>query len=86
MTMVKKTNPKQIGAAEFKAKCLQIMDRVMQNKQPIVVTKHGKPVVRILPVEEPAPDALFGCLADRFQIMGDVQEPVLPAELWSGRK
>jgi len=62
------------------------MDRVAQGKQPVVVTKRGKPMVRIVPVEEPEGEAVFGCLADRFQIVGDVEAPVLPAKLWTGRR
>jgi prevent-host-death family protein len=76
----------QIAAGEFKARCLQIMDRVAQGKQPVVVTKRGKPMVRIVPVEEGDRDAVFGCLADRFQVAGDVEAPVLPAKLWTGRR
>ncbi len=83
MTMVAK---KQIAAGEFKAKCLQVMDQVAKRKQPIVVTKRGKPVVKIVPIEEEAPRSIFGSLSDRFEIVGDVESAVLPASLWENRK
>jgi prevent-host-death family protein len=86
MTMVKSTGQKHIAAAEFKAKCLQIMDRVASAGQPIVVTKRGKPIVRVVPVEEPAPASIFGCLADQFEIVGDVEGSILPTNLWGGNK
>ena len=73
---------KQIPAAEFKAKCLQIMDRVAKDGRPVVVTKRGKPVVRIVPVEEPKESDILGCLADRYQIIGDIEESPFPATLW----
>jgi prevent-host-death family protein len=43
---------KVIPAGEFKARCLALMDEVAETREPIVVTKRGKPVVRILPAEE----------------------------------
>lgn len=77
---------KQIPAAEFKAKCLQIMDRVAKDGRAVIVTKRGKPVVRIVPVEEPKADDVFGCLADRFQIVGDIEESPFPLHLWERLK
>jgi len=84
--MVARVNRNQIAAAEFKAKCLQVMDQVAKGKRPMTVTKRGKPMVRIVPIDEPEQDAVFGCLADQFEIVGDIEEPVLPARLWSGLK
>ena len=44
---------RSISASEFKAKCLALLDEVAEKGQPLVVTKRGKPVARVLPVEEP---------------------------------
>jgi prevent-host-death family protein len=44
---------RSIPASEFKAKCLALLDEVAEKGQPLVVTKRGKPVARVLPVEEP---------------------------------
>jgi prevent-host-death family protein len=41
-----------ISASEFKARCLALLDEVAEKGQPLVVTKRGKPVARVLPVEE----------------------------------
>jgi prevent-host-death family protein len=51
MTMVMK--PREVNAARFKAECLALLDDVAATGQPIVVTKRGKPVARVIPVEEP---------------------------------
>lgn len=83
MTMVAK---KQMAAGEFKAKCLQVMDQVAKRRQPVIVTKRGKPVVQIVPIDEPSAPSIFGALADRYEIVGDVESPVLPAALWESRK
>ena len=52
----------QYAAAEFKARCLQLMDRVRETGVEYVVTKHGKPVARLVPVTEAAKPAFFGSL------------------------
>ena len=50
MTMTKSTD--RIAAGEFKAKCLALLDEVSDSGRTIVVTKRGRPVARIVPVEE----------------------------------
>lgn len=42
-----------IAASRFKAQCLALLDEVAESGQPIIVTKHGKPVARLEPVEPP---------------------------------
>lgn len=39
----------QISATEFKAKCLKLIDQVHDTGEPLVITKHGKPVVEVRP-------------------------------------
>lgn len=39
-----------IGAAEFKARCLQIMDQVNETGAEVTITKHGRPVAKLVPV------------------------------------
>ena len=43
---------KTITAARFKDQCLKIMDTVVRTKSPIVVTKRGRPVVKVVPYTE----------------------------------
>ncbi|EQD54939.1 prevent-host-death family protein, partial [mine drainage metagenome] len=50
-----------INAAEFKAKCLKLIDEVAATHEPLVITKRGKPVARVVPIEDEAPTpGLFG--------------------------
>lgn len=58
-----------IGATEFKQKCLAILDRV--GPEGVVITKHGKPVAKLVPVDA-EPSALIGSLADKIRVTGDV--------------
>ena len=44
---------KSIAASEFKAKCLALLDRVAETREPLVITKRGKAVARVEPVEPP---------------------------------
>ena len=60
---------KTIGAAQFKEKCLSLLDEV--GPEGIIVTKHGKPVAKLLPIETES-SALIGSLKDKIQIRGDI--------------
>lgn len=62
----------QIGAGQFKAQCLQLMDQVQQSRKEIVITKHGKPVAKLVPVEESAAQSVFGYLQGTVEIVGDI--------------
>lgn len=70
----------QIGAGEFKTHCLKLIDRVHQTKQPITITKHGKPMAKLTPVEDKT-YSLFGCLTNTVEIKGDIVEGI--GEVWS---
>ncbi len=63
----------EIPAGEFKAKCLKLMDKVARSREPIVITKRGKPVAKLVPMEAAGPRApLFGYLAGSAEIRGDI--------------
>ena len=61
-----------ISAGEFKAKCLGLMDKVKESHEEIIITKHNKPVARLLPIEEKPEKPLFGYLKDSVIIEGDI--------------
>lgn len=63
-----------IGAGEFKARCLQLMDDVAERHTEIVITKYGKPVAKLVPVEEEVPDS-FGAMAGTVEYRGDIVAP-----------
>src|SRR4029453_16173894 len=52
----------QVSAAEFKATCLELMDRVRETGVEYVVTKHGKPVARLVPYTATERATLFGAM------------------------
>jgi prevent-host-death family protein len=40
---------KEITATQFKARCLRLLDEVAETGEPLVITKHGRPVARVEP-------------------------------------
>ena len=67
---------KKIPAAEFKAKCLALLDEVAKTGLSLIVTKRGKPVVRIVPLEEEAAPDLLGSVdyASEQDLLSPVDE------------
>ena len=67
--------PRTIKASEFKAKCLKLMDEVAESGEEIVITKHGRPVSRLVPFRE-RPEESLGHRPRHHQIHGDITEPI----------
>jgi prevent-host-death family protein len=72
---------KTIPAGAFKARCLAIMDEVQAKRQAVVITKRGKPVAKLVPVEQEKDD-IFGFLKGKVKVVGDVVSPALTPEEW----
>jgi prevent-host-death family protein len=66
----------EIKAGEFKAKCLELMDWVAAGHEEIVITKRGKPVAKLVPVEEKLPQDVFGCMKGTAIQLGDIISPI----------
>jgi prevent-host-death family protein len=71
----------KIPAAQFKSQCLALIEQVAQSGRPVVVTKHGKPIVQITPVE-PDEDEIFGFLKGKGRIVGDIMNSI-PLTDWN---
>lgn len=70
-----------MAAGAFKAHCLKVMDEVQRKRETIVITKHGKPVVKIVPADQDK-DEIYGFLKGKVKIVGDVVSPILTPEEW----
>jgi prevent-host-death family protein len=70
-----KSTPYSIKAGDFKAKCLQLMDEVNEKHISIIITKHGKPVAKLTPIEA-IPVDFFGCLKNIITIQKDIISPI----------
>ena len=73
--MVTRNESKTIPAGQFKARCLSLIDQVSQTHQVIIITKRGKPVARLVPLEEEKPRSLFGFFAGHVVEEGDIVSP-----------
>ena len=62
---------REIPASTFKAQCLTLMENVRSTKRPLVITKRGKPVAKLVPLEEPKDD-FIGRLKGVFEVVGDL--------------
>lgn len=71
----------KIPAAQFKSQCLAVMDQVAETGEPVVITKHGKAVVKLIPAEI-AGDEILGFMAGKGKIMGDI-ETTVPISDWN---
>lgn len=63
-----------IGAGDFKAKCLQLLSDVAEHRESLVITKRGKPIAKLVPVEPEQP--LFGALRGSVVAEADIVSPL----------
>ena len=72
----------EVAISEFKAKCLALLEQVRRTRQPIRVTRHGKPVAEVVP-PTPAMDrsSLIGSMKDS-KIIGDIISPANDEDEW----
>lgn len=68
----------KVPAGQFKAKCLQIMDELQKTHEEVTVTKHGRPVAKLVPCppEEVAQRPIFGFMKGFISIHGNIVEPL----------
>ncbi len=66
---------KKIAAGEFKARCLTLMEDVRSTREPLVITKRGKPVAKLVPADDNKDD-FIGRLEGVFRVVGDIESPI----------
>lgn len=66
---------KMIGAAEFKAHCLRIMEEANRSGETVVITKRGKPFMELKRIKSEERKPLFGCMKGSIKILGDIVGP-----------
>ncbi len=76
---------KKIAAGSFKSKCLALMDEVQAKRETVVITKHGKPVAKLVPVTNET-DEIYNFLAGKGTVTGDVVSPAFSPEEWGELK
>lgn len=77
----------EVAISEFKAKCLALLERVRKTKQPIRVTRFGKPVADVVPPSPVAePGDWLGTMAETIEIVGDIVSPVMEEDDWEAAR
>ena len=71
MTMVTPWSFMEITATQFKAKCLGIIDKVQKEECHVIISKHGKPAAKLVPISENNPGSIFGRSKGTVKILGD---------------
>jgi prevent-host-death family protein len=72
---------KKMSAAQFKTHCLSVMDDISETGEPLVVTKRGKPVVKVIRVSG-SQKSVIGRLVGIVEVTGDLLEPAVPPGDW----
>lgn len=65
-----------IAAGDFKAKCLRLLDEVTENREPWIITKHGRAVAQLVPLPIPENQDLFGVLAGTVISESNILSPL----------
>ncbi len=69
-----------VKASEFKARCLKLIAEVTATGETITVTRHGKPVAELRPIERPT-RGFFGRNHGRIVIHGDLDDVEMDREM-----
>ncbi|HEY1477644.1 MAG TPA: type II toxin-antitoxin system Phd/YefM family antitoxin [Chthoniobacterales bacterium] len=76
---------KKMAAGSFKANCLAVMDEVQAKHETVVITKRGKPVAKLVPVNT-VTDEIYNSFAGKGTITGDIVSLAISPEEWGELK
>jgi prevent-host-death family protein len=66
-----------VAISEFKAKCLDLIDKVQKTGQPLRITRHGRPVAEVIPAGPDRKRRPMGDMAGTVEFLGDIVSPVI---------
>ena len=65
-----------IAISQFKSQCLEIIDKLQNNQETIIITKRDKPIAKVEAIMTKSNSSLFGILKNKAEIKGDILEPI----------
>ena len=77
---------KTVSVSEFKAKCLALLAAVQTTGEALLVTKRGKPLVRVLAAGREDRHRWLGAMEGTAEIVGDIVAPAVPARDWNAMR
>lgn len=75
-----------ISVSEFEAKCLAVLDEVVQTGESVTILKRGHPVARLVPLPPKQSAYPQHKLQGSGKIIRDIVEPPLPPEVWDAER
>jgi len=76
---------KTVAISELKAHCLRLVDDVARRRRELIVTKRGKPIARIVPLDDSPPDDALARLRGTV-IGGDHVEDFDTGVVWEAQR
>ena len=68
---------KTVPISEFKAKCLGLIEQVDKTRQPLRITRHGRPVAELIPAGPDRKKKFLGAMVGTGKIVGDIVSPII---------
>jgi prevent-host-death family protein len=76
-----------MDAAEFKARCLRVIDEMNRDREPVTITKRGKPVAVLAPVKaDERPMSIWGAMRGTVSRYDDPFAPAVDPEAWNSAR
>ena len=73
---------KQVPATAFKAECLRLIDEMHDDGEPVIVTKHGRPVAMVSPLRQDPASGIVGALKGTVLRYDDPFAPAVEDSAW----
>lgn len=73
---------KEVAISEFKAKCLALLDQVQKTKEPIRITRRGKPIAEVVAPSQVRSTGWIGSMKGKSKILGDIISPASDEDDW----
>lgn len=64
-----------VPVTRFKAECLEMVETVRRKRTSIIISKRGKPVARLVPIEQSPTVSMWGRMKGSMEIVGDIVIP-----------
>ncbi len=84
MTTMPQAKNIPVPVTKFKAQCLEMVETVHRKRTPITISKRGKPVARLVPLDEVTQPPIWGRMRGSMVIVGDIVSP--DPELWNSEQ
>lgn len=75
-----------LGATQFKATCLEVLERVRRTGEAVTITKRGKPIARLVAAHEGRAERPQEALRGSVEILGDIVGPLTAPSAWDAAR